>query len=307
LRQETAAQKRALDRSLTELNATKAALKVLEKRTAAALAAQKRAGAAIAKNKDAARRALARSAAAQKKLQVQIAAIIRKQMEGGNIPSAYNGTLSWPMSGDVSQNFGCTGFSWEPPLGSCEHFHRGIDIVAPSGTAVKASGAGTVVYIGWNYADGADPAWIVIIAHSEPPDVVRPHAAALSGRIRAGSPSSEARSRLRGNTGHYRRPPPLGGHVPRGLRESSPVPVSGPPPRVHGPLTGRSTSGRRRRASIGQVKRTMAVILAGGEGERLSILSQERAKPAVPFGGKYRIIDFTLSNCVNSTSTTSSS
>jgi glucose-1-phosphate adenylyltransferase len=44
----------------------------------------------------------------------------------------------------------------------------------------------------------------------------------------------------------------------------------------------------------------MAVILAGGEGERLSILSQKRAKPAVPFGGKYRIIDFTLSNCINS-------
>ena len=48
------------------------------------------------------------------------------------------------------------------------------------------------------------------------------------------------------------------------------------------------------------VKRTMAVILAGGEGERLSILSSVRAKPAVPFGGKYRIIDFSLSNCVNS-------
>jgi glucose-1-phosphate adenylyltransferase len=44
----------------------------------------------------------------------------------------------------------------------------------------------------------------------------------------------------------------------------------------------------------------MAVILAGGEGERLSILSSVRAKPAVPFAGKYRIIDFTLSNCVNS-------
>src|SRR4051794_5043020 len=48
------------------------------------------------------------------------------------------------------------------------------------------------------------------------------------------------------------------------------------------------------------MNRTMAVILAGGEGERLSILSVVRAKPAGPFGGKYRIIDFTLSNCVNS-------
>ncbi|MBX5444417.1 glucose-1-phosphate adenylyltransferase [Sphaerobacter sp.] len=42
------------------------------------------------------------------------------------------------------------------------------------------------------------------------------------------------------------------------------------------------------------------MILAGGQGERLSILSRQRAKPAVPFAGKYRIIDFTLSNCVNS-------
>ena len=44
----------------------------------------------------------------------------------------------------------------------------------------------------------------------------------------------------------------------------------------------------------------LAVILAGGAGERLSILSAVRSKPAVPFGGKYRLIDFSLSNCVNS-------
>jgi glucose-1-phosphate adenylyltransferase len=43
-----------------------------------------------------------------------------------------------------------------------------------------------------------------------------------------------------------------------------------------------------------------AIILAGGLGSRLCLLSDKRAKPAVPFGGKYRIIDFTLSNCVNS-------
>ncbi len=46
--------------------------------------------------------------------------------------------------------------------------------------------------------------------------------------------------------------------------------------------------------------RTLALILAGGRGERLSILAEERAKPAVVFGGKYRIIDFALSNCINS-------
>lgn len=46
--------------------------------------------------------------------------------------------------------------------------------------------------------------------------------------------------------------------------------------------------------------RILAMILAGGAGSRLSVLTQKRAKPAVPFAGKYRIIDFTLSNCVNS-------
>ena len=45
---------------------------------------------------------------------------------------------------------------------------------------------------------------------------------------------------------------------------------------------------------------TRAIILAGGEGSRLGVLTAKRTKPAVPFAGKYRIIDFTLSNCVNS-------
>lgn len=46
--------------------------------------------------------------------------------------------------------------------------------------------------------------------------------------------------------------------------------------------------------------RVLTLILAGGEGSRLSILGEKRAKPAVPFGGKYRIIDFAISNAVNS-------
>ena len=204
LRLQTAAQKRALDASLRDLNASKAALKQLEKRTAAALASQKKTYAAIERNKAAAKAALAKAAAAQKKLKDQIAALIRKQLQGGNIPSAYNGTLTWPMSGDVTQNFGCTGFSWEPPFGSCPHFHQGIDIVAPYGTPVRASGDGTVVYIGWNYADGADPAWIVIVAHSDSMQTWYAHLQArYPGGLHAGSVVKQGQLvGYEGNTGH---------------------------------------------------------------------------------------------------------
>jgi glucose-1-phosphate adenylyltransferase len=45
---------------------------------------------------------------------------------------------------------------------------------------------------------------------------------------------------------------------------------------------------------------TLALVLAGGQGERLHPLTRDRSKPAVPFGGMYRIVDFTLSNCLNS-------
>ena len=48
------------------------------------------------------------------------------------------------------------------------------------------------------------------------------------------------------------------------------------------------------------MRNIVTMVLAGGKGERLFPLTQHRAKPAVPFGGKYRIIDFTLSNCLNS-------
>ena len=66
------------------------------------------------------------------------------------------------MSGTVTQEFGCTGFSWEPPLGNCAHYHTGIDIADPMDTPIHAAGDGRVVFAG-PLSDGA---WVVMIAHS---------------------------------------------------------------------------------------------------------------------------------------------
>jgi glucose-1-phosphate adenylyltransferase len=48
------------------------------------------------------------------------------------------------------------------------------------------------------------------------------------------------------------------------------------------------------------MQRLMTMVLAGGKGKHFYPLTQHRAKPAIPFGGKYRIIDFPLMNCLNS-------
>jgi murein DD-endopeptidase MepM/ murein hydrolase activator NlpD len=204
LRQETAAQKRDLDRSRTNLQAAKKKLEALEKKTRAELAKQKATFEAASRTKAEARKALAKAEAAQKRLQSRIADLIRRRSAQGRIPSVYNGSLRWPMHGTVTQGFGCTGFGWEPRVGRCAHFHRGIDIVAQYGSAVRASAPGTVVYVGWNYADGYDPAWIVVIAHSSSLSTwyahlrsVRPSGIRSGAKVRAGQIIG-----YEGNTGH---------------------------------------------------------------------------------------------------------
>ena len=167
LRQATAAQKIELDRSLAELKQARADLKELEEATANALREQKTRYAVIARNKANAARIIAKAAADQQRLARRIDDLIATQIERGNIPSEFNGSLQWPIDGGhVTGEFGCSMFTWYAPANGCEHFHNGIDLVAPYGAPIKVSADGLVVYVGWNWADGADPAWIVIVAHS---------------------------------------------------------------------------------------------------------------------------------------------
>jgi murein DD-endopeptidase MepM/ murein hydrolase activator NlpD len=149
LRRETAAQKRELDRSLVELRETQAELKRLERRVAATLRQQQAQYAALKRN------------------EANAARIIAQQVRSGKIPSQYNGTFRWPMSNfTISGEYGCSSFQGYAPGNGCEHYHNGIDLVGPGGSKIRAAGPGVVVQCDWNWADGPDPAFIVIIAHS---------------------------------------------------------------------------------------------------------------------------------------------
>ena len=136
-------------------------------RIAKSLAQQKARFAALARSKANAAAIIAKAAADQARLAKEINALIARQVARGNIPSEFNGTMRWPMDDfSISGEYGCSSYAYYAPGNGCAHFHNGIDLVAPYGTKVKAAAAGEVVYVGWNWADGSDPAWIVVIAHS---------------------------------------------------------------------------------------------------------------------------------------------
>ena len=152
-----------LDKQKAGLDAQRAELARLEAETERLLAAQQAAYEKMLrqKNKVAAQLAAAREAQAQ--LEKLINKLVREALQRGGIPSEYNGTLAWPMAERITQEYGCTGFSWEPPVGNCDHFHQGIDLANDMYTPIRAAGAGRVLWAG---RSPYDPAWIVIIAHS---------------------------------------------------------------------------------------------------------------------------------------------
>jgi murein DD-endopeptidase MepM/ murein hydrolase activator NlpD len=167
MRAATADRQATLDAEMDQLRSAQADLEALKRKTAAALAEQQAAYATLARNEAKLRDAIAAGEKAEEQLSAKVAELVRLQSRGGGVPSKYSGTLAWPMAGVITQEFGCTGFYWEPRLGSCAHFHRGIDIAAPLYTPIRASGPGVVVFAGANPYDPSPKAWIVIIAHSE--------------------------------------------------------------------------------------------------------------------------------------------
>ncbi len=162
LANDTAAQKVQLDASLASLAASKAQLAMLQTATSKALALQQATYNRLSSNAAALKKAINAEAAAEASISRKIQGLLNSGGASGSIPSQYNGTLNWPLKGTVTQEFGCTGFPSEPPLGNCAHYHNGIDIADPMDTPIHAAGDGRVVFAG-PLSDGA---WVVMIAHS---------------------------------------------------------------------------------------------------------------------------------------------
>ena len=166
LQDQVAVQRQELDDEQTQMVAAQNQLITLKSQLNTQLAQQKAAETKLDQSKAALAAAIQSNGQAMDELGNKIDQLIASEGPEGKIPSQFSGTLKWPMSGVVTQNFGCTGVVSEPRVGNCAHFHQGIDIAAPCLTPVFAAGAGVVVFVGYNPYDAPPRAWLVIIAHS---------------------------------------------------------------------------------------------------------------------------------------------
>jgi hypothetical protein len=92
----------------------------------------------LIKNKKDLAHAIATTKKAQSQLAAKIKDLVAQQFKLGNIPSRYNGTLSWPMPGVVSNEFGCSSYPGYGPGNGCEHFHNGSTSSRPRAAARRS-------------------------------------------------------------------------------------------------------------------------------------------------------------------------
>ncbi len=159
-------QKKELDDQNGQLLKAESDLEKLKKQLDGQLAQQQAAESKLARNQTQLDAAVRSNGQALDDLGNKIDSLVAQEGATGRIPSRYSGQLKWPMGGVITQEFGCTGVASEPRVGSCRHFHQGIDVAAPCLTPVYAAGAGVVVFAGYNPYDAPPRAWLVIIAHS---------------------------------------------------------------------------------------------------------------------------------------------
>jgi murein DD-endopeptidase MepM/ murein hydrolase activator NlpD len=111
-----------------------------------------------------AKRLVAEQVAAKQALQRRIASLVRQAQAtaSSRAGGGGGGPMIWPTTGIVTQGYGCTGFSLEPPRGSCPGFHDGIDIANATGTPIRAAADGVVAFIGYR----TDGAFVVVMGHA---------------------------------------------------------------------------------------------------------------------------------------------
>ncbi len=182
LRASVAAQAEQISAQSDQLQLAKNTEAQLQAQTLALQAQQQARYAQVLDNQAKVAAIIAQQQTEQQNLTTQIGRLLNKERHSGRLPSAFNGVMRWPLVGPISQEFGCTHFPLEPPMGACDHFHQGIDIAAPSGSAVHAPADGVILWVGYETdVPKKDANYYVMIAVSD-------HVVTILGHLQPKSP-----------------------------------------------------------------------------------------------------------------------